>query len=85
MLRGILVNDGEESERADARFPRAGTPLDHGNVNRQQFKKLLRKADLPPMCPYDIRHSFATLWVESGESAEVLQMVLGQSPSVREA
>jgi integrase len=48
-------------------------------VNRQQFKKLLRKAGLPPMRPYDIRHSFATLWVESGESAEVLQKVLGHS------
>jgi integrase len=51
----------------DLVFPsRAGTPLDHGNVNRQQFKKLLRKAGLPPMRPYDIRHSFATLWIESG-------------------
>ena len=67
-------------EYRDLVFPsRAGTPLDHGNVNRQQFKKLLRKAGLPPMRPYDIRHSFATLWVESGESAEVLQKVLGHS------
>ena len=48
-------------------------------MNRQQFKKLLKKAGLPPMRPYDIRHSFATLWVESGESAEVLQKVLGHS------
>jgi integrase len=54
-------------------------PLDHGNVNRQQFKRLLKKAVLPPMRPYDIRHSFATLWIESGESAEVLQKVLGHS------
>jgi integrase len=67
-------------EYRDLVFPsRAGTPLDHGNVNRQQFKKLLRKAGLPPMRPYDIRHSFATLWIESGESAEVLQKVLGHS------
>ena len=67
-------------EYRDLVFPsRAGTPLDHGNVNRQQFKKLLRKAGLPPMRPYDIRHTFATLWVESGESAEVLQKVLGHS------
>jgi hypothetical protein len=40
---------------------KAGTPLDHGNVNRQQFKKLLKKTGLPPMRPYDVRHSFATL------------------------
>ena len=67
-------------EYRDLVFPsKAGTPLDHGNVNRQQFKKLLRKAGLPPMRPYDIRHSFATLWIESGESAEVLQKVLGHS------
>jgi integrase len=64
----------------DLVFPsRAGTPLDHGNVNRQQFKKLLKKAGLLPMRPYDIRHSFATLWIESGESVEVLQKVLGHS------
>jgi len=67
-------------EYRDLVFPsRAGTPLDHGNVNRQQFKKLLKKAGLLPMRPYDIRHSFATLWIESGESAEVLQKVLGHS------
>jgi integrase len=48
-------------------------------VNRQQFKKLLKKAGLSPMRPYDIRHSFATLWIESGESAEVLQKILGHS------
>ena len=38
---------------------KAGTPLDHGTVNRQQFKKLLKKASLPPMRPYDIRHTLS--------------------------
>jgi hypothetical protein len=39
-------------EYRDLVFPsRAGTPLDHGNVNRQQFKKLLKKAGLPQMRP----------------------------------
>jgi integrase len=67
-------------EYRDLVFPsKAGTPLDHSNVNRQQFKRLLKKAALPPMRPYDIRHSFATLWIVSGESAEVLQKVLGHS------
>jgi integrase len=43
--------------------------------------QLLRKTGLPPMRLYDIRHSFATPWIESGESAEILQKVLGH-PSI---
>lgn len=67
-------------EYRDLVFPsKAGTPLAHINLNKQQFKPLLKEAGLPPMRPYDIRHSFATLWIESGESAEVLQKVLGHS------
>jgi integrase len=67
-------------EYRDLVFPsKTGTPLDHVNLNKQQFKKLLKKAGLPPMRPYDIRHSFATLWMESGESADVLQKVHGHS------
>jgi integrase len=47
-------------EYRDLVFPsKARTPLDHGNVNRQQFKKLLKKVGLPPMRPYDIRHSLS--------------------------
>ncbi len=70
----------ESPEYRDLVFPSmAGTPLDHTNVNRQHLKPLLARAGLPPMRPYDIRHSFATLWLESGESAEVLQKILGHS------
>jgi integrase len=53
--------------------------MNQATPRQPDFKKLLRKAGLPPMRPYDIRHSFATLWIESGESAEVLQKVLGHS------
>jgi integrase len=31
------------------------------------------------MRPYNLRHTFATLWIESGESAEVLQKILGHA------
>lgn len=36
----------------------------------------LKKVGLPDMRPYDLRHSSATLWLESGESAET-QKILG--------
>lgn len=67
-------------EFRDLVFPStSGTAISHTNLNTQQFKPLLKKAGLPDMRPYDLRHTFATLWVESGESADVLQKVLGHS------
>lgn len=70
----------EHPEFRDLVFPSvAGTAIDHTNLNRQHFKPLLKRAGLPNMRPYDIRHTFATLWIESGESADVLQKVLGHS------
>ena len=61
----------------------AGAVLDHTSLNRQHFKPLLKKAGLPPMRPYDLRHFFATLRIESGESSEDLQKILGHSSTKR--
>lgn len=70
----------QEPKFRDLVFPTTtGTPQDHINLNRRHFKPLLKKAGLPSMRPYDLRHSFATLWLESGESAETLRLVLGHS------
>lgn len=70
----------EHPEFRDLVFPSvSGTAIDHNNLNRQHFKPLLKRAGLPDMRPYDLRHTFATLWIESGESADVLQKVLGHS------
>jgi integrase len=70
----------EEPKFRDLVFPSlAGTPISHNNLNKQHFKPLLKKAGLPDMRPYDLRHTFATLWIESGESAEVLQKILGHA------
>lgn len=61
-------------------FPsRNGTPYSHQNLNRRHFKVILEAAGLPPIRPYDLRHTFATLWLESGEHAKILQEVLGHS------
>lgn len=74
------LNWQDHPEFRDLVFPsEAGTAIDHTNLNRQHFKPLLRRAGLPTMRPYDLRHSFATLWIQSGESAETLRSVLEHS------
>ena len=64
----------------DLVFPStAGTAIGHTNLNRQHLQPILKRAGLPHMRPYDLRHSFATLWLEMGESSEALQKILGHS------
>jgi integrase len=53
--------------------------MSHNNLNRRDLKPLLERAGVPPMRPYDLRHTFATLWLESGESVKILQEILGHS------
>ncbi len=37
------------------------------NLHSRSYKPLLKKAGLPDIRLYDLRHTFATLWLESGE------------------
>jgi integrase len=62
-------------------FPTStGTIMRRSNLSRRHFKPILKKADLDPEArPYDLRHTFATLWRESGEDGKHLQRVLGHS------
>ena len=46
---------------------------------RRIFKPLLKRAELPDIRLYDLRHTFATLWLESGEHPKILQEILGHS------
>ena len=50
-----------------------------GEARRRHLKPLLERAGVPPMRPYDLRHTFAILWLESGESVKILQEILGHS------
>jgi len=57
-----------------------GTIMSRSNLSRRHFKPILKEAELnPEIRPYDLRHTFATLWMESGEDGNLLQRVLGYS------
>lgn len=65
----------------DLVFPSlVGTPTDRDNLLKRHFKPLAGKAGLPEgVTLYTLRHTFATLWLESDESPKVLQEILGHS------
>jgi integrase len=71
-----------ENPRArDLVFPsRTGGPMNRDNLRKRYFKPLVRAAGLPEeVTLYTLRHTFATLWLESGENPKVLQEILGHS------
>jgi len=54
--------------------------MNRDNLSRLYFKPLARAAGLPEQTTlYTLRHTFATLWLESGENSKVLQEIFGHS------
>ncbi len=54
--------------------------MSRANLASRHYKPILKKAGLPQdVRLYDLRHTFATLWVESGEDSKILQGILGHS------
>jgi integrase len=53
--------------------------MDRDNLAARHFKPLLKRANLPDIRLYDLRHTFATLWLDSGEHPKILQEILGHS------
>lgn len=56
-----------------------GSWLRKSNVLRRSFRPTLKRADLPTIRPYDLRHSSATLLLHAGEDAKVVAERLGHS------
>ncbi len=55
-----------------------GTPLEERNV-RHVFKRLLEKADLRQIRIHDLRHTYASLLLQQGESVVYVKEQLGHS------
>ena len=61
-------------------FPsEVGTPYAIWNLHRRHFKPILKKAELPDMRLYDLRHSFATLLLAKREQTKIISEMLGHS------
>lgn len=59
-----------------------GTPLDSKNL-RRSFRAILKRASLPRIRVYDLRHTTATLLLGAGENPKIVAERLGHS-SVRQ-
>ncbi|SHF07306.1 Site-specific recombinase XerD [Seinonella peptonophila] len=59
-----------------------GQPLHERNILQRNFKPLLKKADLPDMRLYDLRHTCATLLLAAGENPKIVSERLGHSSVV---
>lgn len=56
-----------------------GEPLDWQNIAHQYFRPILRKAKLPIIRPYDLRHTAATILLAAGEHPKIVAERLGHS------
>ena len=61
-------------------FPdRDGGPMDGDNFRRRVFYALLEKADIPRIRFHDIRHTFASLLLQQGESLHFVKEQMGHA------
>jgi integrase len=58
---------------------RRGTPIPRADLTNRSFKPLLRRAGLPDMRFHDLRHTCATLLLERGIHAKIVQELLGHA------
>jgi integrase len=56
-----------------------GEPLDGRHVTSRDFRRLLRRAGLPPIRFHDLRHTAATILLSSGVHPKMVQEMLGHA------
>ena len=56
-----------------------GTPHDRGNVVKRELLPLLKQAGLRRIRFHDLRHTFATLLIDQGESPKCIQSQRGHA------
>lgn len=74
---------GSEYQNLDLIFAsEIGTPLQRRNVIKRHYKPLLKKAGLPDITLYELRHTTATLLLSEGENPKIVSERLGHSSVV---
>ena len=89
-LRNHKRNQAEERLKLGSKYKNqdivfaaeSGTPLLWRNLTRRHFKPLLKKAGLPDVRLYDLRHTCATLLLSAGENPKVVSERLGHASIV---
>lgn len=56
-----------------------GTPVRRQNLQRRNFKPILREAGLPDIRFHDLRHTFATLTLANGADLNTISKLLGHA------
>ena len=56
-----------------------GSPLDWKVLVRRHFKRIVQRAGVPPIRPYDLRHTCATILLADGENVKVVSERLGHA------
>jgi integrase len=77
--RKAMLADGHDVTEGPVFCDTQGGWLRKSNVLRRSFRPILKRANLPPIRPYDLRHSSATLLLLAGEDSKVVAERLGHS------
>ena len=85
-LKSHKIKQGEKKLSAGAAYNdrdlvfcnKAGHAIDSTNLNRE-FKRVIERAKVPDIRFHDLRHTFATLFIENGGAIKTLQQILGHT------